>query len=364
LHKLPSLHPLFFWPSPGFAYYWAFDMNYRAGAHLFWNSVSVTHALAWLCLVIAALVAPRNWQDRPAGNARLAWRDWWKKWFYGSAGHRAALRRGLLEANPFLWLCARSVFKAYSVWLVLALLACGWFYGYYRLQNDWLNEGVYFISGFILNMLFKGWVASECGRQLAEERQQGSLELLLCTPLGVRDILRGQWLALRRQFLGPFVITVVLWLTLMYATVFRESSQGQRDFWFALWIGGLTMLVGDLYAIYWVGMWQGLTAKSPNRVASQTAIRILVVPWLLVMGFGLLIALSGDRFSWQGFILLWMACGAVADFGFGAYAYNKLTGEFREVASQKYTAPVGFWRRFSGISPSTSPSRIGPSPRS
>ena len=38
----------------------------------------------------------------------------------------------------------------------------------------------------------------------------GSLELLLSTPLGVRDILRGQLLALRRQFLGPIVVVAII----------------------------------------------------------------------------------------------------------------------------------------------------------
>jgi len=346
LHKLRPLHPLFFLPSPGFAYYWAFDMNYRGAAHRFWSSVCVTHALGWLCLAVAAVVVPRNWQDRPAGSARLAWRDWWKTFLYGSSEHRGALRRELLDANPFLWLCSRSLFKPYSVWLMLVLLSGGWVYGYYKLEKDWLNEGIYFLSGFVLNLLFKGWVASECGRQLAEERQQGSLELLLCTPLSVRDILNGQWLALRRQFLGPFVIAVGLWLVLMYATVFHESSQSDRDFWFALWIGGLVMLAADLYAIYWVGMWQGMTAKNPNRVAGQTVIRILIVPWILIMVLGLLIALGGDHFSGPGFVMLWMVSGVVADFGFGAYAYNKLTSEFREVASQKYAPQAGYWKRF------------------
>lgn len=362
--KLPALHPFFFWPSPGFAYYWAFDMNYRGAAHLFWKSVCVTHVMAWLCLVIAAWVAPRSWQDRPAGQARLAWRDWWKTLFYGDTERRVAHRRALLETNPFLWLCARSVFKPYSVWLILALLGCGWLYGYYKLEDDWLNEGVYFISGFILNMLLKGWAASECGRQLADERQQGSLELLLCTPLSVRDILNGQWLALRRQFLGPFVVTTGLFVGLMYATVFREVSQSQQDLWVALWIGGLVMLAADLYAIYWVGMWQGLTARSPNRVGGQTVIRILVVPWLLILGFLMLIAIGGNSFSWQGFIVLWMLCGAVADFGFGAYAYNKLTSEFREVATQKYAAPVGFWRQFFGTRASPVPSKVDAFPKS
>src|SRR5256885_8919754 len=41
----------------------------------------------------------------------------------------------------------------------------------------------------------KGWFASEVGRQLAEERKRGALELLLSTPLTVKEILRGQRLA-------------------------------------------------------------------------------------------------------------------------------------------------------------------------
>ena len=41
------------------------------------------------------------------------------------------------------------------------------------------------------------------GRQFAEDRHSGALELVVSTPLGVKEILRGQWLALRRQFLGP-----------------------------------------------------------------------------------------------------------------------------------------------------------------
>jgi ABC-type transport system involved in cytochrome c biogenesis permease component len=352
-HKISPLHPMFFWASPGFTYYWAFDMNFRAGTGLFWKSIAVTHALAWVALGLAAFVVPRTWQDRPAGVARQTWRDGWRNWLYGPPSDRAARRGALLEINPFLWICSRSRFKPYSVWIVLGLLAAGWFYGYYKLRGDWLNEGVYFVSGLVLNLLLKGWVAAECGRQIAEERQQGSLELLLCTPLSVPDILRGQFLALRRQFLGPFLITVILWVVFLNATIKNETNSGQRDFWTALWVSGLIMLVADLYAIYWVGMWQGLTAKNPNRVGGQTVIRILVVPWLALMGLLLLITLS-DHFSWQGFITLWVVCGFIADFGFAAFAYNKLTTGFRETAAQKYSPKQGFWRTLtSAVAPAS-----------
>jgi len=64
-----------------------------------------------------------------------------------------------------------------------------------------------------LNLVIKVWFALEAGKQLSEDRKQGALELLLSTPLTVQDILRGQRLALERQFLGPvMVVLMVLFL--------------------------------------------------------------------------------------------------------------------------------------------------------
>ena len=81
------------------------------------------------------------------------------------------------------------------VWGLLGLLGCGWTWGLVRFGADWLSGPTYVATGFILNLLLKGWFASEVGRQLAEERKRGALELLLSTPLTVKEILRGQRLA-------------------------------------------------------------------------------------------------------------------------------------------------------------------------
>ena len=53
-------------------------------------------------------------------------------------------------------------------------------------------------SALILNTILKGWFAGEACAQLAEDRRIGALELLLSTPLDVRSILHGQFLALCR----------------------------------------------------------------------------------------------------------------------------------------------------------------------
>ena len=51
--------------------------------------------------------------------------------------------------------------------------------------------------------MLKLWITTEAGQQLAVDKKSGAFELLLSTPLTVRDMVRGQWLALRRQFLKP-----------------------------------------------------------------------------------------------------------------------------------------------------------------
>ena len=57
---------------------------------------------------------------------------------------------------------------------MLGLLGCAWMWGLLKFHRDWLNVGLYFTTAFILNVLLKGWVAAEAGRQLAEDRKRGA----------------------------------------------------------------------------------------------------------------------------------------------------------------------------------------------
>ncbi len=146
----------------------------------------------------------------------------------------------------------------------------------------------------LLNLLLKVWFALEAGRQLAEDRRQGALELLLSTPLTVQDILRGQLLALKRQFLGPVVVTLLVFFLFMMAAASDEmllENPEDRSFWVLSWAAGMVMLVADLAALYWVGMWKALTAKNPTRAAASNLGRILVLPWVVLALGALVISL-------------------------------------------------------------------------
>src|SRR5208282_1311718 len=136
------------------------------------------------------------------------------------------------------------------------------------------------ITGFLLNTLLKTWFGSEAGRQLAEDRAQGTLELLLSTPLKVRDLLEGQLLALLRQFLGPLMVVLAADLFFMGSISLRlmgpeVSMADEGTPWICWWGAAIIMLFADLMALFWVGQWQALTSKNPVRATIRTQLLIL-----------------------------------------------------------------------------------------
>jgi ABC-type Na+ efflux pump permease subunit len=365
LGKLPRpLGILFLLPSPGFTFAMAFDPVYKStaglglmgssGARGYWWSLAIIHGLGWLFLTLACVLAPRSWQDKPAGAQTLRWRERWLQWTFGGQAERAAFRRQLLDQNAFFWLAARVRLKPAFVWGVLGLVACGWGWGLAKYHHDWLNAPMYVMTAIVLNLVIKIWFASEAGRQLAEDRKNGALELLLSTPLSVREILRGQMLALRRQFLGPVVVVLLVCGLFMGASLSESMSTEDRNTAICFWLAGMAMLIPDLIGLYWVGLWQGLTAKNPNRVAGASATCILALPWVILATICMVVSVTWmvvrqqTDFGPISVIGLWFGLGLATDIGFSAWSRHKLLTEFRLAAEQRYSKRAGFWKRFFG----------------
>ena len=190
------------------------------------------------------------------------------------------------------------------------------------------------------------WVAGETTGRLAEERKAGTLELLLSTPLSVRDILQGQRMALRRQFLGPLIAVLLLEALFMVAAICKPSTTN-HGFWALFWIATMLMLVVDLTALYWVGMWQGLTAKSVGRATISTLARILMFPWaacavcVLVLVLASLGRDSRLESRPEFYLVFWCASGLLADLWLAGFARHKLLTEFRLAAQQRYASTTG-----------------------
>ena len=350
--KTPQLVTAWLMPSAGFSYYGAFDANYKLAPADFWWSVAVIHGLGWIALVLATVIAPRAWQERPAGTQSLRWRERWHWWSYGNQAERTVFRRQLLDRGAYFWLSARARLGPAYVWGVLGLVGCGWVWGIAKARHDWFEEGTYVLTGLLLNLIIKAWFALEAGKQLAEDRKQGALELLLSTPLTVQEILRGQRLALERQFLGPVMAVLMvffLFLTASSSDAMSQQSPEDRALWMLFWAALMVMLVADLAGLYWVGMWEGLAAKNPTRATATSVGRILVLPWVVLGLGGMVVALVWphieDKPVLKLLLGLWLALGLMADLGFGAWARHKLLTEFRLAATRRYEPRLGFWKR-------------------
>jgi ABC-type transport system involved in multi-copper enzyme maturation permease subunit len=346
LNKTRSVEVAWLFPSAVATYVGALDRAFRSEPQQFYWSLGVIHGLSWFFLGLASLIAPRAWQDRPTGARGLGWRERWQTWTHGGSLERRSFREHLLNVNAFYWLASRPRQRVMWVWGALICAALIWAWGLFEFKDDWFNEGVYITTALVLNLMLKWWVASEAARKLTEDRRIGALELLLSTPLSIRDILAGQRLALQRQFLGPVV--VVLGAEFLMWTAGTNSSAGKSSEWGSLWIAGMTMFVADLVALYWVGMWLGLSARNPKRAFSGTILRVLVLPWIAFCAFLMFAAMAPTSvrdMGWEVFLGTWFALGLAADIGFGLHARHKLLTEFRLIAAQRYQPQVSIWKR-------------------
>src|SRR5439155_187846 len=243
---------------------------------------------------------------------RSGWRELWHTWSYGQAGKQKGFRKRLLDVNAFYWLAGRARLKPIHVWTFLGFMAGWWLVGWITAGDVWFDPSIPVLTALLLNCTVKVWVAIEAGQQLAEAQRTGAFELLLSGPLNVRDILRGQLLALRRQFLKP-VLTIIAVELLFMQALHRRSEDSQV---LATWLTGMVMLVADIAALSGVAMASALTAKSHNQATIATVVRVLILPWVL-FGVGVGIgnvwsALSlGKEWSpgWKVYLVLWFGLG-------------------------------------------------------
>jgi Regulator of chromosome condensation (RCC1) repeat len=355
--RQPILELLF--SCPLFSFYLCDETQYQSAWNYFWWSVAVIHGLTWLLVLAAGWIVPRSWQDRPSRTRKSRLTELWHAWRHGPVPGKRAFRRRSLDQNAFYWLAARERFKPVHVWTFLVCMTVWWLVGWLLSGRLWLDPSVAVLTALLLNSTLKIWLAIEAGQQLAEDQRTGAFELLLSVPLAVEDIVRGQLLALRRQFLRPLLSVLGVELLFMLVARRRVSDWESQ----AIWLAGMFMLVADLLALSWVAMWRALVARTHNLATISTVVRVLGLPWLLfgaVVGFGkgwYSLALGEDWSpSWQFRLALWLGFGLAVDFVFGLTAWWQLRTRFRELALRRFNPVPSRFARWFGLQQTEHPS--------
>jgi ABC-type transport system involved in cytochrome c biogenesis permease component len=333
--------PFFFLaPSPGFTCILAFEDTYRSLPHKTWFTASLltVHGMAWAFLGLSCLIAPRAWQDKAAAPGYRRFRDGWRRFVSDSPGARARFRDATLSANPFYWLLARDRTKPALVWVFLIISAALWSWGWGEHRRDWLSEEIYVFTGLALNSVLKVWVASEACWRFSTDRNSGALELVLATPLKVKEIIGGQIAALLRQFAAPVAVVLVV-------EVFFMQTQSGDGSSVLLWVAGMAMLAADLVTLSWVGMWLGLRSRHQSHAIGGAIGLVLVLPWLLFAFSATVIFLTQryGRSGWeeQSFTLLWLFIGLMIDLIAGLWARSQLHERFRSAVTERFVSARG-----------------------
>lgn len=316
--------------------------NYQMAPVAFWVSVVSTHAMAWMALAVAGWVTARAWREPSGWMAKIVRRRIWHDWYYGSPEARRKLR-ALMDTDPIAWLRWRQRLKRWLLWGTVAIALAFWVFIRVRYAYFATGDAAVFLVGIWLLGPIKWLAASEATHQLAAEVQSGALELLLTTPISVREIVRGHLRAMDWLLMVPAGAVLIVQIGMI---VLSETLAGvfvREDPTLGMAIVGIVTALWDIRTIEWVGMWLALKKRRADRAFAGTVRRILFLPW-----FVLIVILMGTAFIyqhrprppvvWEHIPIVWFIICACTNLYFGITARYDLLERFRFMAGERYDA--------------------------
>lgn len=358
------------------------------GPNRFWVSVACVIGLSVSWVALATLVLSLSWRD--SGQTRGFWLSplSWRPLRGAFANSRTAFRRRALDQNPISWLAAREPVSAPVFMLLAVILTLLTVYvtapvirqmvGTAFTTDVFAQLMAWLFTGLAMHALALYYAAMISSQRLAEDKQAGALELILCTPVDEPVISGGLRLAFRRKMLFPALLAIlvhffVIWQCLVMATfdppaqippgstpgevfwsvLLDRPLRGVRVEWVFVFLLRTGLLILALVVLAWatlgsVGRWLGLRMKHPG-FAPIASLALLVAPPVLVFTF---VCILGEQFHldrlpekvvlpflmWLGFFL---AAGHFLTLGF--WARKRLREGLRPVAMSRY-APLPAWR--------------------
>ncbi len=301
------------WISPLYSFSYAGDLSYLGHPGRFWAALVVSQLTGWLFVALASSALPQQWKEKGSTSGPELGLNRLPRRRRAAQVKRLSDRVKWLAINPALWLIARGQRPIALAWWIVVLWAA-----------TLLAFGVrsLFIPAKLSEILLKLVLAFQACHFFVEARRTGALELLLCTPLRSRDIVKGHWLAFRRTFFWPVLLAVLLNFIpfgVQVASVLDRPGAGQLWLAIASSVGMLVSiawfvvaLVADMVAIAWLGMWLALSVKNP---AHAPVITVLV-----------------------GLLTAFRLCGVnlFLDLGLILWSVTKLQQDFRWVLVRQY----------------------------
>ncbi|HNQ73849.1 MAG TPA: ABC transporter permease subunit [Verrucomicrobiota bacterium] len=199
-------------PAPDFAAFvqWAFPP-----AHVLHTAATMTVisvSVFVLSVIFAGQCLRRNWREAPTSRLAGKMKQALCRPILGKTWLRHWMRR-LLERNPPGWLERRQWSGRLIIWTWLAVV--GSVYGF-LLSNWQLHARLAFVDQVMVGLLLVS-LATVAAGSFRRERETGVLELLLVSPLQVRQIIHGRLRGIWGQFLPATGMLLGIWMYLASA---------------------------------------------------------------------------------------------------------------------------------------------------
>jgi ABC-type transport system involved in multi-copper enzyme maturation permease subunit len=233
--------------------------------------------LSVLFSVLMILVIARRVRESWRRDDLSARQIWWQRFLFSPRFLRSALQirmRRMLERNPIGWLQQRTASARLTKWgwcLIVAIAQClllGWFG-----QSDF-NE---WELGLLILLAF-GLAASAAG-SFQRERENGSLELLLVTPVSVVQVIIGRLRGVWGQFLPAVCLCVIALSVLNLALGTAAPGSGWLIGFEGSWVSAGMLIATTFATTPLIGLHASLTRRH------------FISAWMLTLGKGLLVPL-------------------------------------------------------------------------
>lgn len=360
------------------------------GVNHFWESTAVVAGMSLAGLLLTVLLLAKSWRDRVATS--------WTGLLFKRRSERAAsqgravLRHRLLKLNPYFWLSARQRVSAPFVMCVFVAITLVTEYVAAPFFARVMGGGAasravlghlfsWFWAGLAIHALVLYYAAMTASQRLAEDKQSGALELILCSPITEREISRGLWLGFWRRMLFPVTGAVLvhfffLWQVMVMAILDPPGMGGRVPVgvgpWQLLWhslldrpVGGfrlawefgflvrVALLTLFILMISWptlglVGRWLGVRMKHPG-FAPVASLALLAAPPVLIFSFACYLAdeFNLDRLPERRFLpmMMWLgvAIGLLHCAVLSTWASSHLRQHLRRIALSRFE-PLPGWR--------------------
>ena len=275
------------------------SVPFRHPAWKFWLNMGGLQGLAWICVGIACLRTMNAWREVPALGWAQRWREWWEKWRREKPATRLRWRQSMLEGNPIRWLEGRDRLQERMLWALFLGVTIVLAAKHLHSSDSWPREDFVILWAWWAHCVLCFWIALQAPRRLADDKQSGALELLLCTSLSPRAIIRGNMQALQRRYGRVFFGLMALDAFLLYG--YFSSHGGWEGYFhhdaFQLSVVALLAFPLQAYSVARLGLFNGLVQSNSLRASFATIWKAGVLPWVIFFIFILACDLVSRRFK-------------------------------------------------------------------